>query len=336
MAPLGRPDYQHGGLAILSRAMIFGINGQDGSYLAELLLEKNFEVIGWIPDNIKIDLDNIRGIKDQIILIDGNLSDQDSINRYIEKFKPDHIYNLASPSSPYASWNSILGVADIAALGAARILEAIRVFNPHARYYQASSSELFGDPLQVPQNEETPFHPRNPYGISKLYAHWLTVRYRQQFGIYTVSGILFNHESPRRSIEFVTRKITSSAAKIKLGIENKIKLGDLQARRDWGFAADYTKAMYLMMTQDNPQDFVIGTGQTHSVEEFCALAFRFLDLDYHEFLVQDQEFIRPPEAKQLVADASKASKLLGWHPEVSFEELVNIMVKSDLGKLLKK
>ncbi len=315
------------------KALILGINGQDGSYLGELLLERGVEVVGWIPSSIPVNLENIQHIIKRIQLVEGSLSDQEAINACIEEHRPDEIYNLASPSSPAASWDSTVEVGDIAGLGVARLLEAIRVVHPAAHYYQASSSELFGNPVDVPQNETTPFQPRNPYGIAKLYAHWLTVRYRQEYGLYGVSGILFNHESPRRGLQFVTRKITHTAAKIKLGLESELHLGNLDARRDWGFARDYTEAMWLMMQQEAAGDFVIGTAETHSVREFCELAFGFLDLDYRDYVVQDPQFYRPLEKRQLIADYSKASKKLGWHPKMKFEELVKLMVDADLDTL---
>lgn len=315
------------------KALVLGINGQDGSYLGELLLERGVEVVGWIPSIIPVSLEDIQHIIKRIQLVEGSLSDQEDINGCIEEHRPDEIYNLASPSSPVASWDSTVEVGDIAGLGVARLLEAIRVIRPAAHFYQASSSELFGNPVDVPQNETTPFRPRNPYGIAKLYAHWLTVRYRQEYGLFAVSGILFNHESPRRGLQFVTRKITHTAAKIKLGLESELRLGNLDARRDWGFARDYTEAMWLMMQQEAAGDFVIGTAETHSVREFCDLAFGFLDLDYRDYVVQDPQFYRHLETRQLVADYSKAFKKLGWHPNLKFEELVKLMVDADLTTL---
>ena len=317
----------------MSRSLIFGINGQDGSYLAELLLEEGNEVYGWVPIDVPVMKDNISHIINQISLVEGSLKNKDSLFEYIADIQPDAIYNFASPSSPYDSWNSSIDVGNYAGLGATRLLEAIRNIKPDSRYYQASSSELFGNPVEVPQNEKTPFRPRNPYGISKLYAHWMTVRYRQQFGLFTISGILFNHESPRRGLKFVTRKISNTVAKIKLGLESELRLGDLDARRDWGFAKDYTEAIMLMMRQEKPEDYVIGTGITHSVREFCEIAFSHLGLDYKDHVVSDERFMRPSEDKQLVADPSKAMKKLNWKPKVDFEHLVTMMVDSDLEKL---
>jgi GDPmannose 4,6-dehydratase len=317
----------------LSRALIFGVNGQDGSYLAELLLELGYEVFGWIPLDVPVQMDNISHIVDRLTLIEGSLKNKASLFESVEEIQPDIIYNFASPSSPYDSWDSSIEVGDYAGLGAARLLEAVREIKPDSRYYQASSSELFGNPVEIPQNEKTPFRPRNPYGIAKLYAHWMTVRYRQQFGLFAISGILFNHESPRRGLNFVTRKIANTAVKIKLGMESELRLGDLDARRDWGFAKDYTEAIMLMMQQDSPEDYVIGTGITHSVREFCEIAFNHLGLDYREFVVSDKRFMRPTENKQLVADPSKARSNLNWKPKIEFDQLVTMMVDSDLEEL---
>ena len=317
----------------MSRALIFGVNGQDGSYLAELLLELGYEVFGWIPLDVPVQMDNISHIVDRLTLIEGSLKNKASLFESVEEIQPDIIYNFASPSSPYDSWDSSIEVGDYAGLGAARLLEAVREIKPDSRYYQASSSELFGNPVEIPQHEKTPFRPRNPYGIAKLYAHWMTVRYRQQFGLFAISGILFNHESPRRGLNFVTRKIANTAVKIKLGMESELRLGDLDARRDWGFAKDYTEAIMLMMQQDSPEDYVIGTGITHSVREFCEIAFNHLGLDYREFVVSDKRFMRPTENKQLVADPSKARSNLNWKPKIEFDQLVTMMVDSDLEEL---
>ena len=317
----------------MSIALIFGVNGQDGSYLAELLLEDQKEIYGWIPNDVPVQKDNISHIIHQINLVEGSLKDQESLFKCIADIQPDVIFNFASPSSPYDSWKSSINVGDYAGLGAARLLEAVRKIKPDARFYQASSSELFGNPVEIPQTEDTPFRPRNPYGIAKLYAHWMTVRYRQHFGLFSISGILFNHESPRRGLKFVTRKIANTVAKIKLGLESELRLGDLDARRDWGFAKDYTEAIMLMMQQDKPEDFVIGTGKTHSVREFCEIAFSHLGLDYMDYVVSDKRFLRPTEEKQLVADPSKAVKKLNWTPKVDFKQLVTMMVDSDLEKI---
>lgn len=317
----------------MPRALITGVDGQDGSYLAELLLEKGYQVTGWLPASLPVRLDNLNHILPRLTLVKGDLADQAGLLACVEEAQPDEVYNLAAPSSPPASWNSPLVVSDIAGLGVLRLLEAVRLASPRARFYQASSSELFGVPVEVPQSETTPFHPRNPYGIAKLYAHWTTVRYRERYGLYSVSGILFNHESPRRGKEFVTRKITRTAAQIKLGQASELRLGDLEARRDWGYAGDYVRAMWQMLNRDKPDEFVIGSGETHSVRELCELAFDCLDLDYREYVIQDPEFYRPPEIAQLVSNPSKAHHELNWQPQVSFKELVQRMVWSDLAAL---
>jgi GDPmannose 4,6-dehydratase len=313
--------------------LILGVNGQDGSYLAELLLREGERVIGWVPSSVPVDLSLIEHILPEIALVEGDLGQQDGLLACLEEHQPDEIYNLASPSSPSASWDEPVLVGDVTGLGVTRLLDALRKTNPSARFYQASSSELFGDPLEVPQNERTPFRPRNPYGIAKLYAHWTTVRYREQYGLYAVSGILYNHESPRRGLNFVTRKITHNAARIKLGLASQLPLGNLEARRDWGFAGDYVRAIRCMLHQDQPDDYVIGTGVTHTVRDFCEQAFGFLDLDYRDYVIQDPRFVRPVEPRQLVADPSKARSVLKWEPEVSFEELVRDMVAADLESL---
>jgi GDPmannose 4,6-dehydratase len=312
------------------RALILGIDGQDGSYLAELLLSQGVEVTGWTPGHVPVSFQNIAGFQDQVRLVQGDLSDQEEMERLIAGVQPDQVYNLAAPSFPAASWENSVEVGDIAGLGVVRLLEAIRQHYPRARLYQASSSELFGSPDHSPQNEETPFHPRNPYGIAKLYAHWMTTRYREHFGIFAVSGILFNHESPRRGLQFVTRKITHAAVRIKKGLQRELHLGDLEACRDWGYAGDYIEAMCLMLQADHPDTYVIGTGETHSVKEVCELAFDFVGLDYRDFVIQDPSLTRPPEKVKLVADASKARRELGWQPKVSFGELIRMMVKADL------
>jgi len=311
------------------KALIFGIDGQDGSYLAELLLARGYQVAGWVPDQIPFSQSNLASIVDRIDLIHGDLSSQESVNNCLEETRPDEIYNLAAPSFPAGSWESTVLVGDIAGLGVARILEAMRQIVPQSHFYQASSSEIFGSPIQSPQNECTPFHPRNPYGIAKLYAHWITVRYREFYGLFTTSGILYNHESPRRGYQFVTRKISKRAVEIKLGLADTLKLGDLDARRDWGYAGDYVEAMWLMMRAPVPDTYVIGTGIPHSVREFCELAFTCLNLDYRDYVVRDPELVRPPEQAQLTADSGKARRELGWQPKVSFDELVRMMVLSD-------
>lgn len=314
-------------------AIITGVNGQDGSYLAEYLLDKNYTVVGWMPEHIPVSLEYIEPFIDKIDLIKGNLSNQNHLSWMISEYSPDEVYHFASPSSPAKSWNSAIEVGESAGLGVTRILEAIRITKPDTKFYQASSSELFGSPLEVPQSELTPFQPRNPYGVAKLFAHMMVVNYRKKYGMYAAAGILYNHESPRRSPEFVTRKITMTAVKIKLGLSKQLHLGDLEARRDWGYAKDYITAIYAIMHQEKPQDFVIGTGKTHSVRDFCRVAFSFLGLDYNEYVVQDSTLIRPHENKQLVANPSKAKNLLGWEAQTSFEELVELMVQADLHRL---
>ncbi|MEW5868638.1 MAG: GDP-mannose 4,6-dehydratase [Chloroflexota bacterium] len=315
---------------VAARALILGVDGQDGSYLAELLVHQGYQVIGWIPKSIDTSLENIRHVLERITLVKGELGDQQDLIDCLEEHRPDEIYNLAAPSSPVASWNDAVMVGDVAGLGVARLLEGMRLVCPNSRFYQASSSELFGEPVEAPQSETTPFHPRNPYGIAKLYAHWTTMRYRQHYGLFTAAGILFNHESPRRDLRFVTRKITRRAAQIKLGLEHELRLGNLDARRDWGFAGDYVRAMWLMLQQKSPGDYVVGTGETHSVRELCELAFAFLGMDYRDYVMVDESYVRPSETVQLVADSTKARRELGWKPDLTFEQLINLMVEADL------
>jgi GDPmannose 4,6-dehydratase len=314
----------------MKTALIFGVDGQDGSYMADMLLSKGYRVIGWIPDGIPEKYNNIRHIQDQILLTRGSMLDQHSLTQCIETHQPDEIYNFASPSFPASSWNAVLEVGEVTALGVARLLEAIRLTQTGVRYYQASSSELFGFAIETPQNETTPFHPRNPYGVAKLYAHWLTVNYRQKYSLYTVCGITYNHESPRRGKEFVTRKIVSEAVRIKLGLSNELQLGNLDARRDWGFAGDYVEAIWRMLQQEEPEDYVIATGKTFSVREFCDIAFGCLGLDYRDYVVQDPMFWRPVEVMQLVGDNRKIKRNLGWEPKISFEKLIQMIVAAEL------
>jgi GDPmannose 4,6-dehydratase len=316
-------------------AFITGINGQDGSYLAELLLSKGYRVIGLMRRSSTVTDERIHHLLDQITIVPGDLTDRGSLLSTIEKYQPTEVYNLGAQSFVSASWGQPELTADVTAIGVTRILDAIRFINPKIKFYQASSSEMFGKVQEVPQKETTPFYPRSPYGVAKVYGHWITVNYRESFGIYAVSGILFNHESPRRGLEFVTRKITTTVARIKLGLTKELHLGNLDARRDWGFAGDYVKAMWMMLQQDQPDDFVIGTGKTHSVREFCEAAFRHLGLDYKEFVVQDEQFYRPAEVDLLISDPSKARQVLGWEPNVDFEQLVTMMVDSDLERLKK-
>lgn len=314
-------------------ALITGVSGQDGSYLAEFLLNKGYQVVGMMRPTASITEPVIRDILKQVTLVQGDLLDGNSIINILQEYRPSEVYNLAAQSYVQNSWNHALLTAETTALGVTRILEAIRLVDPDIRFYQASSSEMFGRSSIAPQNEDTPFHPLSPYAISKVYGHFTTVNFRESYGMYTVSGILFNHESPRRNIRYVTRKISHAAVQIKLGLQDELRLGNLEARRDWGFAGDYVEAMWLMLQQDTPLDIVIGTGQTHSVRELCEAAFSYLDLDYAQYVVQDPQFFRPIEAELMVADISRACKHLGWAPKVTFEELVRMMVDADMALL---
>ena len=311
-------------------ALITGVTGQDGSYLAEFLLDRGYRVVGMVRRTSTINFHRIAHIQEQIELVPGDLSDQISLIRILEEFRPDEVYNLAAQSFVQTSWNQPVFTGDVTALGVTRILDAIRIVDPRIRVYQASSSEMFGKVVEVPQRETTPFYPRSPYGVAKVYGHWITVNYRESYNLHATSGILFNHESPRRGLEFVTRKISHQAAKIKLGLAHELRLGNLDSRRDWGFAGDYVRAMWLMLQQDAPDDFVIATGETHSVEQFLDVAFDHLDLDWREYVVQDERFMRPAEVDLLVGDASKAARVLGWEPRVSFPDLVKMMVDADM------
>ncbi len=312
------------------RAIITGITGQDGSYLAELLLEKGYEVFGMVRRSSVENFDRIDHIKDRINIRQADLLDQYSIIRLIEEAQPDEIYNLAAMSFVPTSWNQPVLTAEFTAIGVTRVLEAIRVVNPRIKFYQASSSEMFGKVKEIPQKETTPFHPRSPYGVAKVYGHYITVNYRESYDIFGVSGILFNHESPRRGIEFVTRKVTYNAAKIKLGLSKELRMGNLNSKRDWGFAGDYVKAMWLMLQQDKPDDYLVATGETHSVRELVEIAFSCLDMDYRDFVRVDESFKRPADVDLLIGDYSKAKQKLGWKPEVNFEDLIKMMVKSDI------
>jgi len=314
-------------------ALITGITGQDGSYLAELLLKKGYRVIGVARRSSTVNYERINHIIDDITVVQGDLQDQGSLLSLLEEYKPSEVYNLAAQSFVPTSWNQPALTGDVTALGVTRLLEAIRFVNPKIRFYQASSSEMFGKVLEVPQREETPFYPRSPYGVAKVYGHWITVNYRESFNMFATSGILFNHESPRRGLEFVTRKISDAVAKIKLGKAKELRLGNLEAQRDWGFAGDYVEAMWLMLQQDHPDNYVIGTGETHPVREFCEIAFSHVGLDYKEFVVQDEKFYRPAEVELLISDPSKARNQLKWELNVSFKELVTMMVDSDLARL---
>jgi GDPmannose 4,6-dehydratase len=314
-------------------ALITGITGQDGSYLAEYLLSKGYEVIGMARRSSTVTFERIQHIQNDITVVQGDLHDQSSLVSLLEQYKPDEIYNLAAQSFVTTSWSQAVLTGEVTALGVTRLLEAVRVVNPKARFYQASSSEMFGKVVETPQRETTPFYPRSPYGVAKVYGHWITINYRESYNLFTVSGILFNHESPRRGLEFVTRKISDSVARIKLGLAKELKLGNLEARRDWGFAGEYVEAMWMMLQQDQPDDYVIGTGETHSVREFCEHAFNHVDLDYRDFVVQDPRFLRPSEVDLLKADSTKARQKLGWTPHVTFQNLVEMMVDSDLQRL---
>lgn len=311
-------------------ALITGVTGQDGSYLAELLLKQDYKVIGMVRRTSTINFDRIRHIQDRIEIAQGDLLDQMSLISILQEYRPQEVYNLAAQSFVPTSFSQPVLTGEFTALGVTRLLDAIRIVDPSIRFYQASSSEMFGRVREVPQTESTPFYPRSPYGVAKVYGHWITVNYRESYDIYACSGILFNHESPRRGLEFVTHKITNEVAKIKLGLSDELRLGNLDSRRDWGFAPDYVRAMWLMLQQDSPDDFVIATGETHSVREFLEESFSHVDLDWREFVVQDDSFYRPAEVDLLVGDATKAGIELGWEPTVSFGDLARLMVDADL------
>ena len=313
----------------MPKALITGITGQDGSYLAEFLLGRGYEVAGMLRRSSTLNFERISHIQDEIELVQGDLIDGASMIKVLEDTQPDEVYNLAAQSFVQTSFGQAVLTGETTALGVTRLLDGIRTVNPDIRFYQASSSEMFGKVMEVPQSEETPFYPRSPYGAAKVYGHWITVNYRESYDMHASSGILFNHESPRRGLEFVTRKITNAAARIKLGLDSEVRLGNLDAQRDWGYAGDYVEAMHLMLQQDTPDDFVICTGETHTVRRFCELAFSALDLNYEEYVVIDPKFYRPSEVDLLIGDRTKAEKVLGWKPETSFEELVRMMVESD-------
>jgi GDPmannose 4,6-dehydratase len=315
------------------KALITGITGQDGSYLAEFLLQKNYRVYGLVRRSSTINFERIAHLQDQIELIPGDLLDQSSLISALQKTEPDEVYNLAAQSFVPTSWSQPVLTGEFTALGVTRLLEAIRVVNPRVRFYQASSSEMFGMVDETPQRETTRFYPRSPYGVAKLYGHWITVNARESYGLYTCSGLLFNHESPRRGIEFVTRRVSYNVARIKLGFQEKLAMGNLDAERDWGFAGDYVRAMWLMLQQEKPGDYVIATGQTHSVRRLLEVAFTRAGLNWHDHVELDPELLRPAEVHHLRGDYSKAKQDLGWAPAVSFEELVGMMVDCDL-KLL--
>jgi GDPmannose 4,6-dehydratase len=314
----------------MTTALITGITGQDGSYLAELLLSKGYTVIGMARRTSTINFERITHIQDQITITQGDLHDQSSLVNILEEFQPTEIYNLAAQSFVPTSWQQAVLTTEVTAVGVLRMLDSIRQVNPKIKFYQASSSEMFGKVLEVPQKETTPFYPRSPYGVAKVYGHWITVNYRESYDLFATSGILFNHESPRRGLEFVTRKISRSVASIKLGLAQEVRLGNLDAKRDWGYALDYVKAMWMMLQQDKAEDFVIGTGETHKVREFCEIAFNYVGLDYQNYVVQDPKFYRPAEVDILISNPEKAHRILGWQPSVSFKELVEMMVEQDL------
>ena len=317
----------------MSRALITGVTGQDGSYLAELLLEKDYEVFGMTRRASTENVDRIAHLTDRITLLQGDLLDSSSLAAALHEARPTEVYNLAAQSFVPTSWNQPVLTAEFTALGVTRMLEAIRTVDTETRLYQASSSEMFGKVREVPQNESTPFHPRSPYGVAKVYGHHISVNYRESYGLFAVSGILFNHESPRRGLEFVTRKISDGAARIKLGLASELRLGNLEAERDWGFAGDYVEAMWLMLQQDVPEDFVVSSGVAHTVRDFARLALEHAGLDWERHIKVDPAFIRPAEVDQLIGDSSKARSKLGWEPTVAFSELVRMMVDADVERL---
>ncbi|KRD84532.1 GDP-mannose 4,6 dehydratase [Bacillus sp. Root147] len=320
----------------MKKALITGVTGQDGSYLAELLLEKGYKVYALRRRTSTQNYENVEHIKANLEWIDGDLTDLASLINAVKISQPDEVYNLAAQSFVATSWPQPIATGQITAMGVTNMLEAVRIVKPEARFYQASSSEMFGKVIETPQKETTPFYPRSPYGVAKVYGHWITVNYRESFDMFACSGILFNHESPRRGLEFVTRKVTDAVARIKLGLQNELRLGNLDARRDWGFAGDYVKAMWLMLQQDNPDDYVISTGETHTVQELVEIAFGCVGLDWKEYVVIDEKFVRPAEVDLLLGDCSKAKENLNWELEVSFENLVKMMVKEDLQRLEKQ
>jgi GDPmannose 4,6-dehydratase len=315
------------------RALITGITGQDGSYLAELLLSEGYQVIGMVRRSSTETFERIAHIQDQLTLVSGDLLDEVSLINILREHRPQEVYNLAAQSFVQTSWAQPVFTGESTAMGVTRVLDAIRTVDPEIRFYQASSSEMFGKVQAVPQDEDTPFYPRSPYGVAKVYGHWITVNYRESYDLHASSGILFNHESPRRGLEFVTRKVTNGVARIKLGLANELRLGNLDAQRDWGYAADYVRAMYLMLQQDRPDDYVVATGETHPVRELCELAFAAAGLNWENFVVIDPQFMRPAEVDLLVGDPTKAEKVLGWRREVDFPTLVEMMVAADLKAL---
>jgi GDPmannose 4,6-dehydratase len=312
------------------RALITGITGQDGSYLAEFLLSQGYEVTGMVRRSSTINFERIKHIQERLTLVSGDLLDQASMIDILEHQRPGEVYNLAAQSFVQTSWAQPVFTGEVTGLGVTRLLDSLRLVDPHIRFYQASTSEMFGKAQEVPQTEKTPFYPRSPYGVAKVYGHWITVNYRESYDLFCVSGICFNHESPRRGQEFVTSKIARGAARIKLGLEHELRLGNLDAQRDWGYAPDYVRAMWLMLQQDQPEDFVIATGRTHTVRRFVELSFEAVGLSYQDYVVQDPQFMRPADVDLLVGDSSKARRMLGWEPETTFEDLVEIMVEAEL------
>lgn len=319
----------------MPKALITGVTGQDGSYLADFLLSREYDIVGMVRRTSTVNFHRIAHIQEKIDLVPGDLLDQVSMIHILEENRPDEVYNLAAQSFVQTSWNQPVFTGEVTGLGVTRMLDAIRIVDPKIRFYQASSSEMFGKVVEVPQRETTPFYPRSPYGVAKVYGHWITVNYRESYGLHATSGILFNHESPRRGLEFVTRKITHHVAQIKLGLNDELRLGNLDSRRDWGFAGDYVKAMWMMLQRDVPEDFVVATGETYSVEDFLEEAFGCVNLDWHDYVIQDPRYMRPAEVDMLVGDPQKAGRVLGWEPTVTFPELVKMMVDADL-QLLKK
>ncbi len=317
----------------MPRALITGITGQDGSYLAELLLAKGYEVVGVVRRTSHHSYERIDHLLDRVTIVPADLLDQHSLTVVLQENRPDEVYNLAAQSFVPTSWSQPVLTGEFTALGVTRLLEAVRLVHPTARFYQASSSEQFGKVQEVPQSERTPFYPRSPYGVAKVYGHWITVNYRESYDLFAVSGILFNHESPRRGIEFVTRKVTDGVARIKLGLASELRLGNLDAKRDWGFAGDYVEAMWLMLQQEKPRDYVIGTGETHSVRELVDIAFSHVGLEWQKHVVVDERFYRPAEVDQLLADPARAKAELGWRPRTSFRQLVTMMVDADMKRV---
>lgn len=315
------------------RALITGITGQDGSYLAEFLLDQGYEVVGMVRRSSTVNFDRIQHIQDKLTLVAGDLMDEVSVMAILKEHRPQEVYNLAAQSFVKTSWSQPVFTGEVTALGVTRILDALRMVDPGIRFYQASSSEMFGKVQQVPQTERTPYYPRSPYGVAKVYGHWITVNYRESYDLFACSGILFNHESPRRGLEFVTHKVTHHVAKIKLGLADRLPLGNLEAQRDWGYAPDYVRAMWLMLQQDQPEDYVVATGETHSVRRLCEVAFGSVGLDWEDYVYVNPDDLRPAEVDLLVGDASKARHALGWSPTVTFEQMIEMMVEADLEAL---